>query len=169
MRSSRLLPLLPLVFIAAGTALANADQTISGSGVKVNAPASWQQVHFLGEDRIVDPHTVLVVGTRGVRPSLTSGCQIAAYRVPNDGAVVVVVRWRTETSGGGRPTSGRSPLQTLTRVKRPSFECFNGRGTAAQLALHGHAYQVNVMVGNQATPGTVAKALAVARSFDLTS
>lgn len=167
MRTRLLLPLLPLLAVTCGAAAANAADTIAGIGVKVTAPRTWQRVQFLGEDNVVDPHTVLVAGTQGVRASLTSACQIAAYRVPADGAVVVVVRWRTVTSGGGRPTSGRAPLKALTHVRRPSFECFNGRGAAAQLSLRGHAYQVNVMVGNQATPKTVAQALAVARSFDL--
>jgi hypothetical protein len=52
-------------------------------------------------------------------------------------------------------------------VRRPSFECFNGRGAAADLVLAGRAYQVNVMVGDQATPRVIEQALAVGRSFAL--
>lgn len=162
--------LLSLIATLAFVSVASASgigHTIQGDGVRVNAPASWRSIQGLGESALTDPRTVLVVGTKGVSPSYTSACQIAAYRVPLSGAVVVVVRWRTLTSGGGKPTSGRAPLATLTRVSRPSFECFQGRGAAAQLALGKHAYQVNVMVGNRATPTTVAQALQVARSFNL--
>jgi hypothetical protein len=141
---------------------------ISRGGVKVDAPRSWRLVTPAGEASIVDPKTVLVAGSPGVTASLTSSCQVAAYRVPTGGAVVVVVRWRTVTSGGGRPPAGRAALKGLTHVSRPSFECFKGRGAAAQLALGGHAYQVNVLVGDRASPRRVRQALAVARSFDLT-
>jgi hypothetical protein len=163
----RLLPGLALLAIVPVSAAAGVVQPIRGNGVVVAAPSSWRAVHYLGEDRRADPHTVLVVGTKGVRPSLTSGCQIAAYRIPATGAVIIVVRWRTLTSGGGQPVRGRAPLKALTRVRRPSFECFTGRGAAAQLALGNHAYQVNVMVGDHATARTVSQALAIARSFDL--
>jgi hypothetical protein len=54
-------------------------------------------------------------------------------------------------------------------VRRPSFECFDGRGAAVELGLQGHAYQVNVLVGDRASPRRVADALRVARSFDLVS
>jgi hypothetical protein len=142
------------------------DGVIARMGVKLDAPRSWGMIER-GDAGIVDPTTVLVAGSPGVRPLLHAGCQIAAYRVPASGAVVVVVRWRTVTSGGGRPPVGRAPLKTLTRVRRPSFECFEGRGAAAQLSLGGHAYQVNVMVGDRATPRSIRQALSVARSFRL--
>ncbi len=64
---------------------------------------------------------------------------------------------------------GLAPLAKLGPVSQPSFECFEGRGAVAQLGLQKHAYQVNVMVGDRATPATVAQALAVARSFNLTT
>jgi hypothetical protein len=80
--------------------------------------------------------------------------------------VVVVVGWKTATSGGGRLKPGRAPLKKLVRVRRPSFECFSGRGAAAQVALGDKAYQVNVMVGDRASRRVIAEALAVGRSFD---
>jgi hypothetical protein len=83
------------------------------------------------------------------------------------GAVVVVVGWKTATSGGGRMKPGRGPLKKVTSVKRPSFECFAGRGAVASLALGGKAYQVNVMVGNSTSAHRIAEALAVGRSFRL--
>jgi hypothetical protein len=55
----------------------------------------------------------------------------------------------------------------MTSVRRPSFECFAGRGAAASLALGGKAYQVNVMVGGATSAQHVAEALAVGRSFRL--
>jgi hypothetical protein len=140
------------------------DGVIARNGVKLDAPRSWGLI-ARGDAGILDPTTVLVVGSPGVRPLANSGCQIAAYRVPPTGAVVVVVRWRTNTSGGGHPRLGRAPLKTLTHVTRPSFECFAGRGAEAQLALGGHAYQLNVMVGDRARRATIDQALATARSF----
>jgi hypothetical protein len=144
-----------------------AASVIRRGGVEVKAPGAWRLIMPAGEASFTDPKTVLVAGSPGVTASLTSSCQVAAYRLPADGAVVVIVRWRTVTSGGGRPPTGRAPLKSLTRVSRPSFECFNGRGAAAQLALRGHAYQVNVMVGDRASIRRIEQALAVARSFNL--
>ena len=140
---------------------------VSSGGVRLSVPAGWHRLEPT-QNGVVDPRTLLVVGTRGVTRDPRSACQIAAYRLPPASAVVVVVGWRTATSGGGdgRPT-GRAPLRKLVRVARPSFECFAGRGASAQLALGGRAYQVNVMVGDSAARARVAEALAVARSFDL--
>lgn len=144
-----------------------AARVISQNGVQLEAPSSWRVVSPAGEASFSDPKTVLVAGSAGVTASLTSSCQIAAYWLPADGAVVVVVRWRSVRSAGGSPPAGRAPLRKLTHVSRPSFECFRGRGAAAQLRLRGHVYQVNVMVGDRALPMQVNQALAVARSFDL--
>ena len=116
---------------------------------------------------ITDPRTLLVVGTVGVRPKV-SQCQIAAYRIPAAGAVVVVVGWKSVASAGGGPQKpGRAPLKKLVSVHRPSFECFSGRGAVAQVLLRGTPYQVNVMVGESASRHRIEQALAVARSFDL--
>jgi len=137
---------------------------VRANGVQLTVPAVWKRLPPAADSAVSDPRTILVVGTRGVARRLTS-CQIAAYRVRDHAAVVVVVRWRTATSGGGHVKPGRWPLTALTAVHRPSFECFSGRGAAASLTLGRHAYQVNVMVGDGATPGEVAEALAVGRSF----
>jgi hypothetical protein len=135
--------------------------------VRVRAPVDWHRVPP-APSSITDPKTLLVVGTAGVGWNLKSVCQIASYRVPATGAVVVIVGWRTATSGGGdgKPT-GRRPLMKLLRVSHPSFECYSGRGAAASLTLGRKAYQVNVLVGDRATPRRVSEALAVARSFDV--
>jgi hypothetical protein len=104
-----------------------------------------------------------VVGTGGVRPR-ASRCQIASYRVPAGGGVVVVVGWKSREAG---VKTGRAPLRKLRRVTRPSFECFSGRGAVAQVVLGGRSYQVNIMVGDHASQQRVAEALAIGRSFDL--
>jgi hypothetical protein len=141
-------------------------QTVRAHGVALTISTGWHRIASAGDGPVADPRTLLVAGTTGVIPKPTQ-CQIAAYRVPAHGAVVVVVGWKTATSGGGRMKPGRGPLKKLTSVKRPSFECFAGRGAAASLALGGKAYQVNVMVGNSTSAQHVAEALAVARSFRL--
>jgi hypothetical protein len=136
---------------------------ISANGVQVWAPTGWHRVASAGDGPVSDPRTVLVVGTPGVRARLTV-CQIAAYRIPQDGAVVVVVRWNPARGISAR---GRTALAKLTSVRRPSFECFKGRGAAAQVELRGRVYQVNVMVGNRASKQRIGEALDIARSFDL--
>jgi hypothetical protein len=80
----------------------------------------------------------------------------------------VIVGWKSWRLSGGQGTRpGRWPLAHLTSVRRPSFECFSGRGAVASLVLDRHAYQVNVLVGDRASKQTVAAALTVARSFNL--
>jgi hypothetical protein len=159
---------LPVALLALASPLSacSGKRVISSHGIRVVVPPGWQRVEPAGDGNIIDPRTVLVVGTAGVRPR-SSQCQIAAYRVQPAGAAVVVVRWKTLTSGGGTAGIGRAPLRKLVRVRRPSFECFGGRGAAVSLGLAGKAYQVNVMVGDRASSGRVAEALRVARSFDL--
>jgi hypothetical protein len=139
-------------------------RVISSHGVRVVAPLGWHHVAPAGDGNVIDPRTMLVVGTTGMK-ARSSQCQIAAYRVQPAGAAVVIVRWKTLTSGGGNIENGRAPLQKLRHVHRPSFECFRGRGAAVELGLEGHAYQVNVLVGDRASSGLVAEALGVARSF----
>jgi hypothetical protein len=147
-------------------ASAASTKTIRSNGVELTVPAGWRPVPSAGDGPVTDPRTLLVVGTAGVRPRTTQ-CQIAEYRVPAHGAVIVVVGWKTATSGGGRTKPGRWPLAKLTSVRRPSFECFPRRGAAASLVLGGKAYQVNVMVGNETSARDTAEALTVARSFRL--
>ena len=54
------------------------------------------------------------------------------------------------------------------RIYRDGLDLFHsGRGAAAQVVLGSRAYQVNVIVGDSASPTVIADALAVARSFDL--
>ncbi len=163
----RSIVLITLALVLAAPVYAKAEgRVISSEGVQVIAPTGWSRVKPADPGNITDPQTVLVAGTRGVRPS-DSGCQLTKYHVPPTGAVVVIVQWKTRTSGGGSLTPGRAPLKRLTRVRWKIFECTSGRGAVAQLALGDHAYQVNVLVGDRASRPRVQAALAVARSFDL--
>ena len=162
----RLFASVVVVLTITSVASGSNGKTIYAHGVELTLPAGWHRVTSAGDGPVTDPRTLLVVGTAGARPKPTQ-CQIAAYRVPPQGAVVVVVGWKTATSGGGRMKPGRWPLGKLTSVRRPSFVCFAGRGAAASLALSGKAYQVNVMVGDSASAQEVAEALAVGRSFRL--
>ena len=162
----RLFASLVAVLTLASAASGEIATSIRANGVQLTLPSGWHRVASAGDGPVTDPRTLLVVGTVGARPKPTQ-CQIAAYRVPPKGAVVVVVGWKTAASGGGHMKPGRWPLAKLTSVRRPSFECFAGRGAAASLALGGKAYQVNVMVGDSASAQDVAHALAIGRSFRL--
>ena len=145
------------------SASAAAWGVLRANGVLVRAPGGWELVQAADAAPVTDPRTVLVVGTDGTA-ARRSECQVAAYRVPADGAVVVVLRW-----AGKAPdwlADDRDVLSDL-KLRRAYFECFDGRGAAAQVAVKGRAYQVNLMVGDRAAAKTVANALAVARSFDV--
>jgi hypothetical protein len=78
----------------------------------------------------------------------------------------VVIGWSTAGTGHGTKP-GRAPLKKLVAVSRPSLECFSGRGATAYVVLRGRGYQVNVLVGDQASKQRIVAALAVGRSFDL--
>lgn len=162
----RLLAAVAVGLTLAAVASGGSGKPIRAHGVALTMPAGWNRVDTAGDGPVTDPRTLIVVGTDGAKPKSTQ-CQIAAYRVPSHGAVVVVMGWKTTTSGGGRIKPGRWPLKKLTSVKRPSFECFAGRGAAASLALGARAYQVNVMVGDSASARVIAEALTVGRSFRL--
>ena len=140
---------------------------MSAHGIGIRAPAGWHRLDPTPSS-ITDPRTFLVVGTKGVSWDLTSACQIEAYRIPVDGAVVVVLGWRSVRSAhaAGMP-AGRAPLMKLVRVSR-TFECDPlRRGAAADVLIGRKVYQVNVLVGDRASVLRVSEALAVARSFDL--
>jgi transposase len=61
---------------------------------------------------------------------------------------------------------GRRRRWGADAVRGPFFDCFAGRGAAADLLLAGKRYQVGVLVGDRATKARVRDALAVARSFE---
>jgi len=149
--------------LAVSTLGLSGGHVIAANGVQLTAPAGWARVASAGDGPVTDPRTLLVVGTLGAQPR-ASRCQIAAYRVPANGAVVVIVGWK---GAGGNSRPGRKSLARLVSVRRVSFECFSGRGAVATLVLRGRQYQVNVMVGDRASKQRVEEALAVGRSFDV--
>lgn len=129
-----------------------------GGGVELELPVGWEKVVPARGTTVGDPQTLLVIGTDGVR-AVESDCQVSSYRVPANGAVVVVIGWRDAVG-----TSGFLPLSAL-KLRRGTFECFAGRGAVAQVTRRNRDFQVNVMVGDRASTDTVEDALAAARSF----
>lgn len=160
MRARRLIvfSMSALAAVLAVPALAAADQVVRNGGVQLEVPDGWAKVDRAEKPAGTEPRTLLVVGTKGAR-SVESECLVASYKVPVDGAVVVVVGWR-ESFGA----TGLLPLNGL-KLRRETFACFPGRGAVAQITRGGRDYQVSVMVGDKADGRTVAQALAVARSF----
>ena len=142
------------------------ERVVHGHGVLMVVPQGWETIRAANDAPVSDPETLLVIGTARVRPK-ASRCHIAAYHLPPAGAVVVVIGWkRRALSGAQGQKQGRWPLEQLA-LRRPTFECFSGRGAVASLVLGGRAYQVNVLVGDRASQERVGEALAAARSFDL--
>ena len=81
-------------------------------------PASWAKL-VPAHDRSDDPQTLLVIGTDGSK-AVESDCQVSSYRVPAEGAVVVVIGWRGSVGSGSF-----LPLSAL-KLRRGTFECFAG-------------------------------------------
>jgi hypothetical protein len=134
--------------------------TARGGGVELELPGGWEKVAPARGTTLGDPATLLVIGTDGVR-AVESDCQVSSYRVPSNGAVVVVIGWRDAVGN-----SGFLPLSGL-KLRRGTFECFAGRGAVAQVTRRNRDFQINVMVGDRASAETVEDALAAARSFAL--
>lgn len=121
----------------------------------------WSRVARADDGHVTDPRTLLVVGTKGTHP-VESDCQVASYRVPEDGAVVVVIGWKTKPAFS--VLDGREAL-SWRALRSGYFECFEGRGIASQITLDGHVYQVSVMVGTRAPKAVVREAMVAARSL----
>jgi hypothetical protein len=145
--------------LAVSVAHASTNELARGGGVQLSLPSSWAKV-VPARDRVDDPRTLLVVGTDGSR-AVESECQVSSYRVPADGAVVVVIGWRSSVGG-----ASFFPLSGL-KLRRGTFECFPGRGGVARITRRDRDFQINVMVGDKADASTVADALDAARSFSL--
>jgi hypothetical protein len=144
---------------ATGVGAATGDFARAG-GVQVVLPDGWSRVAPARADRIDDPRTLLVIGTDGVKP-VESDCLVAAYRVPAEGAVVVVIGWRDSVGG-----SSLLPLSAM-KLRRGTFECFAGRGAVARVTRRDRDFQVNVMVGDRASSTAIEDALDAARSLSL--
>jgi hypothetical protein len=143
--------------LAVAAPLALADLvTVRGGGVELDVPAGWARVPAAVDTTISDPRTLLVVGTKGVR-AIDTECQVATYRVPDDGAAVVVIGWRDSVLDTAK--------LELSKLRRGTFSCFAGRGAVGQVTRKGRDFQVNVLVGDDASAKTIRDALAVARSF----
>jgi hypothetical protein len=155
-----LLTALAALALGAGVATAALQDTARGGGVELDLPAGWAKVVPVRAPGVTEPQTLLVIGTEGVRAAETD-CQVSSYRVPANGAVVVIVGWR-DAAG----TSGFLPFSAL-KLRRGTFECFAGRGAVAQVTRRNRDFQINVMVGDRASTGTVEEALDAARSFTL--
>jgi hypothetical protein len=158
-----------LAVVAAGLVVAGAPlaadnlRAVEGNGVSLRVTDDWARVTRADERATANPKTLLVVGTHGVH-AIDTDCQVATYRIPADGAAVVVIGWRSRLTASYLP--GKEALVSK-ELERGYFECFDGRGVAAQLDLQGHTYQLNVMAGDRADKGTISDALAAARSFAL--
>jgi hypothetical protein len=148
-----------LAALAVSVAHAALGETVRAGGVQLSLPGGWAKV-VPARDRVDEPKTLLVVGTDGSR-AIESDCQVSSYRVPADGAVVVVIGWHDSVgSGTFLPLSGM-------KLRRGTFECFAGRGGVARVTRRDRDFQVNVMVGDKADAATIADALETARSFAL--
>ena len=145
--------------LAASVGFAAAAETVRGGAVLLTLPAGWAKLPA-AHDRVDDPRTLLVIGTEGSR-AVESDCQVSSYRVPADGAVVVVIGWSDSVGG-----VSFLPLAGL-KLRRGTFECFAGRGAVARVTRRERDFQVNVMVGDKADASTIADALEAARSFAL--
>lgn len=147
-----------VVAVVASGALAAAGDVARANGVQITLPDGWARVAAAADTR-TDPRTLLVIGTDGVRP-ITSDCQVSSYRVPADGAAVVVIGWRDSVGASYLPLSGM-------KLRRGTFDCFAGRGAVGRVTRRDRDYQVNVLVGDRASDQTIADALDAARSIGL--
>jgi len=141
-----------------GAAAAADGDTARGGGVEIVLPDGWTRIQPPAQTPTDDPRTVIVIGTSGVR-AVDSDCLVSSYRVPSDGAVVVVIGWR-DAAGA----SSFLPLSGM-KLRRGTFGCFPDRGAVAQVTRRGLDYQVNVMVGDRASAETIDAALDAARSI----
>lgn len=150
-----------LAVVGTGAAARGDTDTVRGGGVEVSLPDGWSRIAVGPQSAGDDPRTVLVIGTEGVL-AIETECLVSSYRVPLDGAVVVVIGWREPTG-----TSAFLPLSTM-KLRRGLFACFPDRGAVAQVTRRGLDYQVNVMVGDRASAETIEAALDAARSIAAT-
>jgi hypothetical protein len=144
--------------VVASAAGAAGDVARAG-GVQLTLPDGWAKV-VSRDTRADDPRTLLVIGTDGVK-AVDSDCQVSAYRVPSDGAVVVVIGWRDSIGG-----TSLLPLSAM-KLRRGTFDCFAGRGAVGRLTRRDRDFQLNVMVGDRASAATIDAALDAVKSFGL--
>ena len=147
--------------VAVSGVSAATDDVARGGGVELLLPSGWSRVVPVREDRLGDdPRTLLVIGTEGAK-AIESDCQVSSYRVPAEGAVIVVIGWRDSVGG-----ASFLPLNGM-KLRRGTFECFAGRGAVGRITRRDRDFQVNVMVGDRASTATIDEALDAARSLGL--
>lgn len=161
----RHLLLLATATVAAGALVVSAAVAATGDvarawGIQLTLPDGWSKVAPASDSR-AEPRTVLVIGTDGVRAT-QSDCQVSSYRVPADGAAVVVIGWKTSLGVS-------FPSLSAMKLRRGTFDCFAGRGAFARVTRGDRDFQVNVLAGDRASNATVEDALAAARSIALAS
>jgi hypothetical protein len=144
------------VALVASGALAAVGDVARANGVQLSLPDGWSKVTPATDTR-TDPRTLLVIGTDGVRP-IASDCQVSSYRVPADGAAVVVIGWHDSIGASYLPLSAM-------KLRRGTFDCFAGRGAVGRVTRRDRDFQVNVLVGDRASDATVEDALDAARSL----
>ena len=147
--------------LVASAAVAATGDTARAWGIQLTLPDGWSKVAPAAETRTTDPRTMLVIGTDGVR-AMESDCQVSSYKVPADGAAVVVIGWKTSIGVS-------FPSLSAMKLRRGTFDCFAGRGAFARVTRGDRDFQVNVLAGDRASNATVEDALAAARSLALAS
>jgi hypothetical protein len=150
---------LGLAAVVAGTASAMTGDVARAGGVQLTLPDGWSKV-VSRDTRADDPRTLLVIGTDGVK-AVDSDCQVSSYRVPPDGAAVVVIGWHDSIGG-----TSLLPLSAM-KLRRGTFDCFAGRGAVGRLTRRDRDFQVNVMVGDRASTATIDAAFDAVKSFGL--
>jgi hypothetical protein len=146
--------------LVASTAVASTGDVARAWGIQLALPDGWAKVAPASDSR-TDPRTLLVIGTDGVH-SMQSDCQVSSYRVPADGATVVVIGWKTSVGASFPPLSAM-------KLRRGTFDCFAGRGAFARVTRGDRDFQVNVLAGDRASNATIEDALDAARSLALAS
>jgi len=146
--------------VAASAAPAATGDVARAAGIQLTLPEGWSRV-TAASDRKSDPRTLLVIGTRGARP-IDSDCQVASYRVPAEGAVVVVLGWKDSIGVS-------FPALSAMKLRRGTFDCFDGRGAFARVSRNNRDFQVNVLVGDRANSATIDAAIDAARSIALSA
>ncbi len=152
-----------VALVTAAVATAAPWRLVESDGVSLRLPPGWTNAQITRPPANADAETLIVVGSEGLRVQKTP-CLVASYRVPEDGAAVVVIARRGSASAA--VPRDRSEFQAL-KLQREYLACFDGRAAVAQIALNGRTFQVNVLVGDRAGAHVVLQALAVARSFGL--
>ncbi len=149
-----------VVALVASAAVAATGDVARAWGIQLTLPEGWSKVAPASDSR-ADPRTLLVIGTDGVR-AMPSDCLVSSYRVPADGAAVVVIGWKTSIGVNFPPLSAM-------KLRRGTFDCFPGRGAFARITRGDRDLQVNVLAGDRASNATIEDALEAARSLALAS